>query len=322
MVVPELRIDEPCVATFFIGEIGWFLQRYQAYLRYLKQEVYKDRKFFIVMNEAWHPFVQDFVDFTVDLPKEFKQLNLEQDCYEAPLTSSPAGSLTPPNVYAFMINYVRSFCTRENTIELFPPRGCNFIIDSSHQIFAKYTAEPLILDKPIICIFPRKRERCPDRNVPEFVWLDLVEKLKKDYKVVLCGVPNGACLANYDDPDVINLINKKINVDTTIGYLNSAICSISSQSGGTHISLLSGCSTYIIGHEEERHAYKENRLNIPASFRYVSDYRMIDADTIIGDITGFIDEIKQVEDVDIFDDVIAKDTDLLNSYNREVSNGR
>lgn len=320
MEVPNFHIDEPCVATFFIGEIGWFLQRYQAYLRYLKQEIYTDRKFFIVMNEAWYPFVQDFVDYTIDLPQEFKQLNLEQDCYEAPPINSTAGSRTPPDVYAYIINYVRSFCNIENTLEIFPPRGCNFIIDASSQIFANYVAEPVKFDKPIICIFPRKRDRCPERNVPEFIWYDLVEKLKKVYKVVLCGIPSGACLVNYEDPDVINLINKKVNIDTTIGYLNSAICSISSQSGGTHISLLSGCSTYIIGHEEKRHAYDENRLNVPASFRYVSDYRMIDADTIIGDITGFIEEVDQAEGEKSLDAVLEKDTNLLNSYNEEVSN--
>jgi len=73
------------VATYL--EHNGFLQKTQGYLRYLMQEDsdFIGRKLILMMNIEFHPFVADFVSYTIDLPREFYNLNLETDCYEAPL---------------------------------------------------------------------------------------------------------------------------------------------------------------------------------------------------------------------------------------------
>lgn len=313
----QLYIDEPVVASFSISELGWLIQRWQGYLRYLKVEKYPDHKFVIMMNQDFHILVNDFIYCTIDLPQEFYNLKLETDCYEAPLAGSPPGSLTPPDVYSSLIEYFRNFYNVEKAIEIWPPRGCNpFWIDHNLQIFAKYAIDknsaPRHLLRPIVCVCPRGRTRAPHRNVPEYVWKELVDKLKEEFTVVLCGTPSGSCLADYkDDTDlpkdwsysewyrsfeetnVINLISYegKDKFDKVVEYMCRSLVVISSQSGLTHLGLMCNKPSYIIGHEKERHAVKENRLNAPVSFRYVTDYRLIDAQTILRDLSLFFEEL-------------------------------
>jgi len=311
----EFFLDEECVVTFHIGELGWLLQRWQGYLRYLKREVYQDRKFIIFMNPSFHAFVDDFITVTIDLPNWFYDLKLETDCYESPLPEAPAGGYTPPEIYKDLLQYFSQFYNTEKAIELWPPRGCNFWVDSKTQCFIRYESEPIILDKEIICVFPRGRGRASNRNVPEFVWRDLVDKLKEKYTVVLGGTPSGSCLSDYQSDNVINLISyyKPDKMDLIIKYLNSSIVSVSSQSGLTHVALLSGnCPAYIIGHEKQRHAVDENRTQVPVSFRVVPDYRAIDAETILSDLDAFFEALKGAGAYKTFcatdyDDVLERD---------------
>jgi len=315
----KLFIDEPCVASMFFGEFGWFISRWVGYLRHLKFEVYKDHKFLLVCPIQYKPLVQDFVDVIVDLPDEFRELNLETDCFEAPPPNSPPGSLTPPKVYADMLAFMRQFYDLSRTFETLPPRGAAFeITNGLPQIFCKYSAPPVNLNKPIISVFPRNRDRASNRNVPPFIWEEVVDSLiANDFIVVLGGTPNGSCLADYTNENVINLISYdgEDKLAQIIGYLNNSICSISSQSGLTHLSLACDTPSYIIGHEKERHTIEENRLDTPTSFRYVSDYRAIDSKTILTDVQEFIRLLKEKGWVDNLDynEILKKDIDILDS---------
>lgn len=297
--------------------INGFLQRWQGYLRSLKANVFKNHKFLLIAPFALHVFVRDFVSYTIDLPQDFKDLRLDQDCYESVIQSSPAGSLTPPGVYKNLIQYTRSFYNKEKAVEVWTPRGASRIIDTLPQLFAKYEGNPTQFEKPLITIFPRARVRASNRNIPEFVWRELVDKLKTNFLIVLAGTPDGACLQDYKDASVKNLImyNKPDKTEQIIGYLNNSVCSISSQSGGTHISLLSDCPSYIIGHEKERHTIYENRYQTPTSFRYVMDYRIIDSSTIIQDVAQFLYQLEQAYKTNEkpVDEVLAEDTKKLNT---------
>jgi hypothetical protein len=288
-------VDEECVIGFWVGEIGWFLQRYQGLLRYAKHNIHKDHKFILFCSKHLHPFVNDFVYASVELPQEFTNLKLETDCYESVIPGSPSGSLMPPNVYTALVEEFRTHYNADKAIEMFPPRGCNWWVDSQPQVFCQYKTDKILSEKPIIVVFPRARARASNRNIPSFVWYELVSNLQKHATVVLAGTPSGACLADYEGEGVINLIsyNEPDKTEKIIKYLNSAQMSVSSQSGGTHISLLSGCPSYIIGHESERHSILENRLNVPVSFRIVQDYRAIDAYSIIQDMDKYATDLKE-----------------------------
>jgi hypothetical protein len=292
----ELYVDEPCVVSFSISEMGWMLQFWQSYLRYLKHEVYPDHKFIVMTNIQYHPIIQDFVSYTIDLPKEFYELNLETDCYESPLPGSPPGSLTPPEVWKFLIDYLRKHYNVDKAVEIWTPRGYSKVIANKPQTFVKYSStETFNFNKPIITIFPRARTRAANRNVPEFVWREVVDKLKDTFMIVLSGTPSGACLGDYNHENVINLIqySGEDKLERTMDYLCNSVVSISSQSGPTHLSLLCDIPSYIIGHEKQRHTVTENRFSTPTSFRYVADYRAIDATTILSDVRDFMRLLKE-----------------------------
>ncbi len=185
----SLYVDEPVMVSFFTGEIGWFCQRFQGYMRYLALEKYKDHKVLFMINPQLHVLVNDFANWSVDLPQFFYGLNLETDCYESPLPDSPPGSLTPPNVYKNLIKHFRQFYNRAKAVEVFPPRGVNMFIDSRPQTFSQYSTDVIHKkDKPIISVYPRGRARSSQRNIPEFVWKGVVDRLKETFFVVLGGL--------------------------------------------------------------------------------------------------------------------------------------
>ena len=292
----RLYLDEPVVSSFFIGEMGWMIQRWQGYLRHLKQTKYQDHKFLILMNVQYHCLLNDFITFSVDLPPQFYALGLEQDCYEAPFPDDPPGSLTPPEIYSDLIKFIRNFYNKSKAIEIFPPRGASMWVESQPQIFAGYkSTEKISSDRPILTIFPRGRSRAPQRNVPEYVWKEVVDRLKDSFTIVLGGTPSGSALVDYEDENVINLIRYSGDdkLEKIMTYLNSSELSISSQSGPTHLSLACSTPSYIIGHEKERHVGRENRWKTSTSFRTTQDYRAIDANTIITDIFGFLKALSE-----------------------------
>ena len=308
-------IDEPVVVSAGFFELGWFLQRAQAYWRHIAKNEYPDHKFLIFCNPHLHVFVNDFVYATIAGPKWLADLNLDYDSYEMVEHNSPSGSLTPPLVYSRLLNYYRKHYNRDKAIELWMPRGCNYFLDNCPQLFCKFGVEtPTVsFDKDVIVLFPRARSRASNRNVPHYVWYELLTKLCKNFIVVLAGTPSGACLGDIEGENIINMIqyNEPDKTNKIIEYLNLAKCSISSQSGGTHISLLSGCPSYIIGHEGHRHCIVENRLQTPTAFRNVIDYRAIDSNTIYNDVLGFIkqlNEAQETKDKEADTDLVIKDS--------------
>jgi len=327
----DFYLDEPCVASMFFGELGWLCQRWQAYLRYLKTDVHKDKKFIIMMNTQFHPLVNDFVNFTIDLPEDFYSLRLETDCFEAPPPGSLPGGMTPPDVYSHLISYFRKHYNQEKAIEVWSPRGADtFWIDHKQQLFIRYSRgkAPIKMDKPIVCVCPRGRARASFRNVPEYVWKRLVDKLVEDFVVVLCGTPSGSFLANYEGKSVINLINYngEDKFDLVMEYMMNAVCCVSSQSGLTHVGLLCNCPSYIIGHEKNRHAIVENRFDAPVSFRYLQDYRAIDEQTILEDMARFFDDLincgimssdGRLAEMN-YDDLLYENMDILNKLYGET----
>ena len=212
------------------------------------------------------------------------------------MPNSPPASLTPPKVYASLIEYIRNFYNIEKAIEIWTPRGYSEWVDHRPQIFTKYdSTREFPTDKPMLTICPRARARASNRNVPEFVWREAVDILKKDFYIVLCGTPSGSCLADYEDKEnVLNLVSYSDDdkFELCMEYIAKSRLCISSQSGLTHVGLMCDTPSYIIGHEKTRHTITDNKFGVPTSFRYVFDYRAIDAETIVRDITEFYNILK------------------------------
>ena len=291
----------PHIDTIFagpmIGELGWSVSRWHAYCRHLKLQRYNKQRF-IVADYDWRYPLYEFADEFIPLPKWFLELGLRQDCYEATPKNSPAGSLTPHNVYVALLNYFKQFYDVETTKEIRTPRGCNFVIQQvKTQMWtelvpskeAREVAERLLYGRRnIIVVSARGRERALQRNIPEAIWEDVVDEFRKRFTVVIIGVPSASLLTNKVGRNIVNVVQRadKGSLDLHIALMKKAMLSISSQSGPTLISLLAKCPSYIIGHESARHSIHENWLKTTCMFRMVPSniYSAIDPTTIIDDV--------------------------------------
>lgn len=293
----------------FIGELGWCVSRWHGYCRMLKLNQFKNIKC-IASDYDWRYPLYEFIDEFIPLPQWFTDLNLEQDCYEAVPTNSAPGSLTQADVYVELLNYYKQFYNEETTLTIRTPRGVNMyvqwhcqqmwkILEASEE--AKKYVDSLLYNTvgDVITVMPRKRKRSPDRNVPEAVWEDVVDRISKRHTVIICGTKNGSALVNMRGRNIINLINRGgvDSLDILIECLHRSLLSLSSQSGPTHISLLSGCNSYVIGHEKRRHSIDENWMQTPCMFREVPNmiYGGMTADMIVSDINNFIGNLKELK---------------------------
>ena len=179
------------------------------------------------------------------------------------------------------------------------------------------STKTVISELPIITVLPRKRKRASQRNVPESVWEQVVQELRKDFLVVIAGTPNGSALRWMSGRNIVNLIDSENRTDEVIRYLCQSVLAVSSQGGGTHIALFAGdVPVYIIGHEKERHCNFYNRMGKATSFRYVTDYRCISSDIILDDIRSFLGELEKANYVTsgpTFEYVLQKDIRSMTS---------
>ena len=201
---------------------------------------------------------------------------------------------------------LESKCGKENVIWTKTPRGFNKTLrQNKYVLFDKLKASESAVkakdellkgrgDKPVVILFAREvyrktfldvvnnqvrhcedlRNPLPSNNWPRSNWESLFDMLYKKFNdrvtFVIGGTKNGSCLLNMADkyPDIIDLttVNITQSLDTTIAMLNSALCSISSQSGTTHLSLQCGCPSFIYGHEQKRHSVDDNPLGTDVVF--------------------------------------------------------
>lgn len=285
-----------------IGELGWAVSRWQGWCRLRRFTEFGNLRS-IAADYNWrYPLYADFVDEFIPLPDWFTNLGLSQDCYEAPPSGAPAGTVTPPAVYADLLHYFQGCYNNNTTWTVRTPRGPNFIVQHRFKQMwnqlspspqAESYADSLLYkaEKDIVIVSARGRTRAPERNVPEFIWDDLVNRLSQRFVVVITGVKGGAFLVNKKGKNIINVIPRTgvDGLDVLIALLRRATFSVTSQSGPTLISLLCETPSYVVGHEGPRHSRDENWLNTPCFFRSVPHniYAGVTADVMFNDIVNF-----------------------------------
>jgi hypothetical protein len=281
-----------------IGELGWAASRWHAYCRFLKHNDYQHHKC-IIADYDWRYPLYEFADEFIPLPEWFTRLPLHQDCYEAVPLDAPAGGFTTPDVYTSLLQYFKQFYDEDKTKVIRTPRGCNIFLQFRRKQMWK-TLEPsdnavnyinsLVPQgaSDIVVVSARGRARAKNRNIPEHIWEEVVDKLSNRFLVIITGTPHSSFLTKKVGSGIINLINRpgKDGLDVLIAALHKAAFSVTSQSGPSHMSLLTGTPSYIMGHEKQRHSVGENWLKTMCLFREVPNqvYAALDAETILSDI--------------------------------------
>jgi len=282
----------------FLGEFGWELTHWMPHVRWLRNH-YKERHLIVASYPGRHPLYYGIANEFFPLPEWFLKEKYELDCFEALCPENVYGDL----LKYFRAIYKGKF---SEIIETRTPRGFNKILrEMNHVSFDKLKASgsankycnDLIAkhnNKPCVILFARAVERkmflditnnrplpvealggrLPPRNWPRSNWEDLFEMLYAKYNdkvtFVIGGTKNGNCLTNIKNKyqDIIDLTNidKAMSLDITMAFLNKAMLSISSQSGPTHLSVQCGCTSFVYGHEQQRHSIDDNPLKTPVVF--------------------------------------------------------
>jgi len=284
----------------FMGEFGWELSHWAPHVRWLRSQ-YKGKKLITASYPGRQSLYRGSVDEFWQLPEDFVDRKYDCDCFEALSEDGHYAKLIE-----YFRTELKSKYKPENVIWTKTPRGFNKVLrQHNHVIFQKLepsneadqACQKLIKDfgdKPVVILFAREVFRkmfldikhnrpayvedfpqgLPTRNWPRSYWEDLFEMLYARYSkkitFAIGGTKGGNCLLGIMDKhkDIINLTNFNIenNLDITIAFLNRALCSISSQSGPSHLSIQCGCPSFIYGHEQQRHAIDDNPLHTDVAF--------------------------------------------------------
>lgn len=158
--------------------------------------------------------------------------------------------------------------------------------------------DALVGKNPYVFISARGRSRASFRNWPEEHWESLCSSILAAYPelyLVIAGAPSGSFLKRLNGPRIINTVftPKEESIDLSIAFLENAQCSITSQSGSTHISLQTGCPSLIIGHERQRHAVDENYLQTPVMFLETKNYN-VSPSLVLTSFGQFYEEMKKL----------------------------
>lgn len=284
----------------FLGEFGWELSHWAPHIKWLRQQ-YKGRKLIVASYAGRHPLYYGVADEFWGLPEWFTTGKYDCDCFEALCDSTVYAKL-----FKHFKDRLESKYDLKNVIWTKTPRGFNKTLrENKYVAFDKIKASEVAIktknemlkgreDKPVVILFAREVHRktfldivnnqirycedlrtpLPSNNWPRSNWEDLFDMLYKQFHnqitFVIGGTKGGNCLLNMADkyPDVVDLTSLDItqSLDITIAMLNSALCSISSQSGPTHLSVQCGCPSFIYGHEQKRHSVDDNPLKTDVVF--------------------------------------------------------
>ncbi len=324
----------------FLGEFGWELTHWMPHVRWLRNH-YKGKHLVVASYPGRHPLYYGIANEFLSLPKWFLENKYELDCFEALCPENVYGNL----LKHFRGTYNNKF---SEIIEQRTPRGFNKILREMNQVvFDKLKASDsankhyndLIAkhnNKPCVILFARAVGRkmflditnnrplpiealgggLPPRNWSRSNWEDLFKMLYSKYSdrvtFVIGGTKGGNCLTNIRDKykDVIDLtdVDSAISLDITIAFLNKAMLSISSQGGPTHLSVQCGCTSFVYGHEQQRHAHDDNPLKTPVIFLETPADKYNDPPTILYDeISIVMDELLHKKPITINNSSKVKD---------------
>lgn len=268
----------------FVGELGWELMGFSGIVRAIKSDEIFNPWEFVVMSRAGHyPLYRGVADLFVPLPSWYTSLGLESASYGAV-------GLTI-EIYSELLRYLRRFYKNATTVHEFrtPTYHEPNFVEVYRHVYNKLTPtdgarqvrDGLLADVtpgPIVVVMPRYRAGVTQQGNDEFsqarnwhplYWQYVIDKLsKKGFVVAVSGTRNGIPQIDYNLPNVIPVfsIDPLYIMDVTLAFMEKALCTVCSQSGGTHLSLQAGCPTWVLGHERVRHSIQCNPLETVCAY--------------------------------------------------------
>ena len=240
------------VVTPIIGEFGWTLFEVQDKVRHFFNNSKCEKKVVIVPHSLH--FLFEGATHIIQLPDEMKDPRLPEGLGK---------QYRPTDYYNKLVKWTTDTFDPTEMLVLPYPMQCHerWEIESEHKKLKSNIKEW----QPHICVSARDvPERGENKNWSHSKWDSLVKKVKKKWNlpVISVGLPSDTYTPKGAIP-----IECELNdyMETSVSCFNSAEFSFSSNSGTTHLSLLSGCPTFSWGDSDslvERMEKGTNPFNI------------------------------------------------------------
>lgn len=256
-------MNMPKIMYIDIGELGWSLYL-SAYLRWMKKQT--GYSLAVVTSPDRKCLYRNSADLILDVPHDFyKKFTGEPNCL----------GLYPPQR-----EELRGYFQKMLPPEYVIPGNFNF--DCSHNFFLnKVIYKPYEYSKKLegrkkILILPRHRKHTimSYANVPKSFYITLIEALCDEfpsYEIKTRGLnPGSYNIEEIRKNNYVNGVREDASLQDTIDECQLVKVAMGSQSSLPKITLLQGIPTFIIGHQKDRHARRENWMNTKVEYYEVA----------------------------------------------------
>lgn len=245
-----LNKDKTLLAGPWVGELGWELCCWQAYIRRLSKEYKKT----IVVSKAGHEYLyKDFCD-------EFYSIELPENC------NSDGWSCKGIDE-----NYLLTQISNIQYDYRFPAQNIGFSVNINgrlgienpnfyNQDFIRYKSN-LITEYVDILIHPRNRRVGEYRNWSLKKWQSLVERLSMRYTIGVIGSDESFNIEGVHD-------FRNVSIEKTIALMNHSRLVVGQSSGPMHLASLCGTPHLVWSEELNRDRYENfwNPFKTPVYF--------------------------------------------------------
>lgn len=277
----------PKIAYVDIGELGWSLYL-SAHLRWLKKNT--DHSLAIITSPNRMCLYQNLADLILDVPYDFYKK----------FTGEPDGLGLYPLRRKELKKYFQKILPSDYIIPKEFIFSCSRKFCRDKVIYKPYEYSKKLEGKKKILILPRYRKHpiMSYANVPKSFYIILIEALCDefpDYEIKTRGLNPGSYNIWNDEirkNNFLNGVGENVSLQDTIDECQLAKVALGSQSSLPKITLLQGIPTFIIGHQKERHAKRENWMNTKVGYYEVAknSYANFDFKDCISKIINFTKE--------------------------------
>ena len=262
MLESDFFVDEKVFVSFFIGDLKTFLVKFQGRLRYLKHSDYEDHNFLIMTYKEYFPFIEDFINWQIDLPEWFIDAKFKPLNYEA---VSGDSLYTDPDVYMKLMAYFRKFYNGDKAVEFWCPRGDINLMEVNTNEFINYKIDEIKTEKPLFTIYV-------SNEIKEKVWRELIEYYSKDHNVVVF---------NNSDYVIENSITSLS--DATI-YTKNSVQTITVDNNFAVLPVVLNSKTFFIGTDGSSIITRCRLMKCPGKYKQIPDFKLVTAKEIIDDV--------------------------------------
>jgi len=281
----------------WVGEFGWQVCRWQGGVRKLVNEKYQDHYIIVAGDEGHQPFYEYANEYWC-LPRFTHQQGLIRETFRL-LPKHKANS----TLKALKGIFADELLTYNLPVEVLLPKHYKpedqAIIQFKPSENAINLRNKILSDHGVskwVCIFPRKRALNPRKNWSEENWKRLISLVAETFQcgIVLMGRSEDSALFDISEKWFISTaqLSSDVQMDVDIAFLNDAIASIGSESGGPFLSLLCGCPTFVMGGTSYKDRYEkdENFLGAICKFSAKQDCQHHLEETS-GEVVDFINGV-------------------------------